>query len=92
MTDVSDPKVASETKRLADALEAFTTHRFVRVHNSLPQLVFYQFLRGLAFGFGTVVGASLLVSIVALLLAQVEFVPILGDLATRVIQEIEAAR
>ena len=81
-----------DTRRLAEALETLAAHRFVRIHNSTLQLVWYQFLRGLAFGFGTVVGASLLVSAAVLMLSQIEFIPYLGDLATQIIQEIEAAR
>ncbi len=64
-------------------------HRFIRVQNSVPRLILFQFVRGLAFGLGTVVGASALVSIIVLLLSQVEFIPILGDLATQIIQEIQ---
>ena len=88
MTDMTD----HDAKRLADAMEQLLRHRFVRIHNSTARLIWFQFLRGLAFGFGTVVGASLLVSVVVLMLSQVEFVPILGDLAKQVILEIEGAR
>lgn len=81
-----------DTDRLAKAMEALVQHRFVRIHDSTLRLVWFQFLRGLAFGFGTVVGASLLVSIVVLTLSQIEFIPIIGNMATQIIQEIDAAR
>jgi hypothetical protein len=42
-------------------------------------------------GLGTALGATALVSIIVLLLSQIEFVPILGDLAGAIIEEIEAA-
>jgi len=79
----------NDAKRLAAALETLAEHRFVRIHNSTFRLVWYQFLRGLAFGLGTVMGASALVSVVVVLLSQVEFVPILGDFATQLINEIQ---
>lgn len=86
------PQFDRDTERLANALEALAAHRFVKIHNSTLRLVWFQFLRGLAFGFGTVVGASLLVSIVVLTLSQIEFIPIIGNMATQIIREIDAAR
>ncbi len=77
-----------ETARLADEVARLNAHRFVRVQNSVWALLWFQFLRGLAFGLGTAVGATVLVSALVVLLSQVEFVPILGDLAKRIIDEI----
>ena len=86
------PVSRDSARRLANAIEALNQHRFVRAHNSLSRLMFYQFLRGLAFGLGTVVGASILVSILVGLLSQVEFIPVLGDWATQIIKEIDQPR
>ncbi|MCB1332979.1 MAG: hypothetical protein KDK26_04845 [Roseivivax sp.] len=81
-----------DAKRLADALESLAEHRFVRMHNSTRHLLWFQFLRGMAFGFGTAVGASLMVSGVVLFLSQFEFIPVIGQLTTRIIEEIELRR
>lgn len=86
------PQTRDDIERLSKAVETLVAHRFVRIHNSTPRLIWFQFLRGLAFGFGTVVGASLLVSVVVLVLSQIELVPVLGGFATQVIEEIEAGR
>jgi hypothetical protein len=67
-------------------------HRFVKVHNSIFRLVGFQFARGLAFGLGSVLGASILVSILAWWLSQIEFLPIIGEWATRLANEIELPR
>lgn len=80
-----------ETARLADEVARLNGHRFVAVQNSLWALLWYQFLRGLAFGLGTAVGATALVSALVVVLSQIEFVPILGDLARSLIAEIERA-
>ncbi|MGH1412759.1 MAG: DUF5665 domain-containing protein [Pelagimonas sp.] len=77
-----------ELGRLADEVARLNAHRFVRVHNSIPRLIGFQFLRGLAFGLGTAIGATALVSVVVLVLSQIEFVPIIGSLAGQVIDEI----
>ncbi|MFW2543065.1 DUF5665 domain-containing protein [Primorskyibacter sp. 2E107] len=75
--------------RLADEVHRLNRHRFIRVQNSFVRLILFQFVRGLALGLGTVIGASALVSVIVLLLSQVEFIPILGNLATQIIQEIQ---
>ena len=52
--------------------------------------VFYiTIFRGLAIGLGSVIGATLLVSILVAILAQIEFIPILGNYAHQVIEIIE---
>ena len=78
-----------DTARLAAAMETLSRHRFVRIHNSTARLMWFQFLRGLAFGLGSAVGATALVSFVVVVLSQIEFVPILGNFATSIIEEIE---
>jgi hypothetical protein len=43
----------------------------------------------LAIGLGSVVGATLLVTILIQILAQIEFIPILGNYAHQIIEIIE---
>jgi len=75
--------------RLTDEVALLNSHRFVRIHNKLWRLVAFQLLRGLALGLGTALGATALVSILVLVLSQFEFIPILGDWARALIQEIQ---
>jgi len=63
-------------------------HRFMRIHNSTSRLLWFQFLRGLAFGLGTVLGATVLVSILALALSKIDFLPIIGDWAKEIAAEM----
>jgi hypothetical protein len=49
-------------------------------------------MRGLAFGLGSVLGASLLVSILGWWVAQFEFLPLIGQWAVRIVDEINRAR
>ncbi|SFB01590.1 hypothetical protein SAMN05421688_2395 [Poseidonocella pacifica] len=69
-------------------LARMNNHRFIRIHNSAYRLMWFQFLRGLAFGLGSVLGASILVSILTLILSQFEFVPVVGEWAAQVVEEI----
>jgi hypothetical protein len=48
-------------------------------------------LRGMAVGLGTVVGASILVSLLLYMLSQIDFLPIIGDWATEIANEIRAS-
>ena len=78
--------------RLAEAIETLNDHNLMRIYSSSWWIIWTNFLRGLAFGLGSVIGASLLVYITVQVLAQIEFIPILGDWALRLIPEIEKSR
>lgn len=86
----------AELARQIAALQAevaqLNGHRFVRDMNSPLRMLALQFARGLALGLGTVVGASILVSVSVYLLSQVDFIPILGDWAAEIAREIENGR
>lgn len=93
------PPAHSDQNDQAEALRALTreverlnAHRFVKVHNSIWRLLGFQFARGLAFGLGSVMGASILVSLLAWWVAQFEFLPIIGEWATRLLEEIDVTR
>lgn len=86
--DTTQAALQQDMQRLSQEVSRLNNHRFVRIHNSILRLMGYQFLRGLAFGLGSAIGATALVSVIVLVLSQIEFVPIIGDLATRVIEEI----
>ncbi len=82
-----------------NALDALTrevaklnSHRFIWIQNSVWRMMLYQFMRGLAFGLGTLMGATVLVSILAWWVSQVSFIPILGDWLVQIVQEMEKGR
>lgn len=79
-------------KALTIEVERLNNHRFVRVQNNIWRLIFFQLARGLAFGLGTVMGATVLVSLIAWWASQFSFIPVLGDWLTQIVQEIESGR
>ncbi|MEL6521903.1 MAG: DUF5665 domain-containing protein [Pseudomonadota bacterium] len=91
MTD-EDEKLRDEVAGLRAELARLSDHRFVRIHNSTFRLMFYQFLRGLSFGLGTVMGASILVSVLVYMLSWIDFIPIIGEWATELARQIELER
>ena len=78
--------------RLTAEVERLNNHRFIRVQNSVWRMIMFQFARGLAFGLGTVLGASLLVSLLAWWVSQFEFIPIVGDWAAQIAKQIELSQ
>ena len=81
-TDTALEKLTKEVERLNE-------HLFVRVQNSWWRLILFQFTRGLAFGLGSVVGATILVSLLAWWISQFEFLPIVGEWAAEIAKQIE---
>lgn len=66
-------------------VQILNSHRFVRMHNSWSRLLLFNFLRGLALGLGSVIGATVLVSILVYVLSQINFIPIIGDYAAQIL-------
>lgn len=87
--DMSE-QLEQEVAALRHEIARLNAHRFVRIHNTPMRLLAFNFARGLAFGLGTVLGASLLLSIAAWALAQIDFIPVIGEWAAIIAREIEA--
>ncbi|TNF57216.1 MAG: hypothetical protein EP307_14395 [Rhodobacteraceae bacterium] len=87
-----DDAPRDELHALRMEVEKLNGHRMVRLHNSVPRILLLNFGRGLAFGLGTVVGASALLSVVVWSLGQIDFIPVIGDWAARIANEIDASR
>ncbi|MEO0443087.1 MAG: DUF5665 domain-containing protein [Pseudomonadota bacterium] len=82
----------SELKQISDALNTLNAHRFVRIYNSPTRMLLFQFLKGIAFGLGSVIGATIVVSFLISFLAQVEFIPIIGEWAKQIMLEIQKGK
>lgn len=77
-------------KRLEKKLTELMQHNFFRIHSSFWKLILVSLVRGLASGLGWVLGATILVSLLTYTLSQIEFIPLLGEWVSRLIEEIEA--
>ncbi|MGR3463123.1 MAG: DUF5665 domain-containing protein [Roseovarius sp.] len=84
--------LTSEIRALRTELARLNTHRFVRIHNNMPRLLAFNFARGLAVGLGTVLGATVLLSVVVWSLSQIEFLPIIGEWAAQISEQMRAAQ
>lgn len=82
----------NEIDALRQEIARLNGHRFVRILNSPWKGIGFQFLRGIAFGLGSVVGATLVVSALGFALSTVNFLPIIGDWASEIANQIELNR
>ena len=78
-----------EVQLLRQEMTRLNGHRFIRIQNSVVKLLMFNLARGMAFGLGTVLGASVVLSIFVWSLSQVEFVPIIGDWAAQILEQMK---
>lgn len=79
--DATRADLRAEIVSLREEVAKLNDHRFLRVYAQFWRLLLFQLLRGMAFGLGSVVGATILVSVVAYLLSQVDFIPVVAEWA-----------
>ena len=80
----------NEIKKLSETIKSLNNNNIFKIYNSTKKILFISFLKGLASGLGWIIGATILVSLLTYILSQIEFIPILGDIVSQLIQEIEA--
>lgn len=84
-----DAPLVTEVQALRTEVHRLNTQRYFRIESSLWQVAFWSLVRGLAFGLGSVLGATILVAIMVKMLGSIDFIPVLGDWAQQIIDEIQ---
>jgi hypothetical protein len=87
--DSNQPDVVEEIAALRREVERLNGHRFIRIQNSPWRLLGYRFMSGLFTGLGTVIGATLLVSVLVWWLQGINWIPVIGDWAAQIATRIE---
>ena len=77
-------------QRLEKAIVDLKDQNFFFIYNSIWRIIGISLIQGLASGLGWIIGATLLVSIFTFFLSQIEFIPIIGEWVSRIIQEIKS--
>lgn len=84
--------LAEELHALREEIARIRRSRAFRMQDSLGHMLGVQFLRGLAFGLGSVIGATAVVSALVYALSQIDLIPIvgpvIGDWAKEIAKEI----
>ena len=97
MSDQDEPSksndtLADEVRALRQELTQLREHRMLQVYQSVPRVLFFRLLTGMAVGLGTVLGATVLLSLIAWSLSQIEFLPIIGEWAAEIARQIDVQR
>ncbi|QTN37325.1 DUF5665 domain-containing protein [Cognatishimia activa] len=87
-----DPTSQETLEKLTVEVEKLNQHRFIRIQNSVWRMMLFQLGRGLAFGLGSVLGATIVVSILAWFISQIEFIPLIGNWASEILKQIDTTQ
>lgn len=82
----------AEVRALRRELTHLREHRMVMLYQSVPRVLLFRFVSGMAVGLGTVIGATLLLSLILWALSQIEFIPIIGDWAAEIARSISESQ
>jgi hypothetical protein len=82
-------ELIKQNKLVLLELQKLNDHKLVQAYNSIPRLLWFHLLKGIAFGLGSVLGATVVLSMLVYLLSQIEFIPVIGDLVTEILQVVK---
>ncbi len=86
--DQIDKELLKEVKMLSKEVRKLKDLEFVRILKHPMKFMWFSFLKGLMVGFGSVLGASVLVAVFVYLIAQISFVPIVGSFVEDLFKEL----
>ena len=67
-----------EIQAMKVELQRLNSYRLLSIYDSVPKLLWFQFLKGTAFGLGSLVGATIVLSIGVYFMSKIAFLPIIG--------------
>ena len=88
-TETNDTTLVEEVQALRAEVERLNEQRYFQIESSLWHVAFWNLVRGLAWGLGSVLGATLLISYLVQMLGSIDFIPVLGEWGQRLIEEIQ---
>jgi hypothetical protein len=87
-TDKLLKEMLHSTQATERHLHRLSGHKLLTDYDSTSRQLMMQFLKGAAFGLGSVIGATVFVSLIIYLLSQVAFLPIIGEWIKVILEEI----
>ena len=82
-------QLAKENRALAKEIHRLKGLEFVKVLKHPWKLMGLSFLKGAMVGFGTIVGAGILISVFFFIISKISFVPVIGEFIEEVVGQIE---
>lgn len=78
-------------RALRDEMRFLRQHKMFVIHQSVWRILMFRFGVGMAVGLGTVIGATVLLSLIIWMLSQIEFLPIIGGWSSEIARQIQEA-
>lgn len=91
MPTVETLSLESEVRALRQELTFLRQHKMFVIHQKVSRILMFRFAIGMAVGLGTVIGATVLLSIIIWALSQIEFLPIIGEWSAEIARQIDRA-
>ncbi|MFO1347862.1 MAG: DUF5665 domain-containing protein [Pseudomonadales bacterium] len=82
-------EIAQHIRSIEQQLQKISSHPLIVKPPTTARELLLQFLKGAAFGLGSVAGAGIILSLIIYLLSQIQFVPILGDFIKDILMQIQ---
>lgn len=82
-------ELSKQVKELTKEVSKLKDLEFIRVFHHPWKFMWFSFLKGLMVGFGSVLGATVVLSLFIFLLSQISLVPIIGDFVQEIINDVK---
>jgi len=79
-----------QSNQINGQLSQLNEHKLIQTYNSIPRLLWFHLLKGVAFGLGSVLGATVVLSSLVYILSQMEFIPVIGDWVSEIIKVVQS--
>ena len=83
-------QLVQQSNEINGQLEQLNQHKLIQTYNSIPRLLWFHLLKGTAFGLGSVLGATVVLSSLVYVLSQIEFIPVIGDWISEIIKVVQS--
>jgi len=84
-----DNAIGVELELLRAEVKRLNEQRYFRYESSFFWVAVWSLARGLFFGLGSALGATILLAFLVRMLGSIDFIPILGDWANQIIEQIQ---
>ena len=83
-------QLLEQSNQINQQLAQLNNHKLVQTYNSIPRLLWFHLLKGIAFSLGSVLGATVVLSSIVYILSQMEFIPVIGDWVSEIIKVVKS--
>ncbi len=82
-------QLAKEVETLTSEVKKLKDMEFIQVFKHPLKFMWFAFLKGLMVGFGSVLGASVLVGLFVYIMGQISLIPIIGDFVQDIVSQVQ---